>query len=65
MPRMAQRGHGPEILVLTSRQLDPLDPEVEALYELWHDKLERSGSVDAAWVLVLTALWRDPLALTY
>jgi len=50
---------------LMSRMLDPDDPEVEAIFQLWADKLARTGSIDDAWALAITALWLDPLALSY
>jgi len=50
---------------LMSRRVDASDPEVEAVYTLWADKLARSGSPDDAWAFAITALWLDPLALSY
>jgi hypothetical protein len=48
-----------------TRRLDPDDAEVGAIYDLWLAKLERSGSARDAWALALTALFLDPLAVTY
>ncbi len=52
-------------LPLMSRTIDADHPEVDGIYALWRAKLDRSGSIDDAWALAITALWLDPLALSY
>jgi hypothetical protein len=48
-----------------SRHVAADSPEVEELHGLWQAKLDRSGSVSDAWAFVLTAMFLDPLAVTY
>jgi hypothetical protein len=50
---------------LHGRFAEPADPVVQALTDLWLEKLDRSGEVRAAWALVLTAMFIDPDSVFY